>query len=138
MKKYKKIKKNKKKKIIQKQQRKKKSFKKKNIKRKIIKIKTKKHFKKNYKKSNKKEESFLLKTIRFQESIKNKFTFKLNFNFLVIDQFIAKFFQKIENKIIQFKEIKAEEKRRIKLEAIEKAEEEKRIKEKENKNILNI
>jgi len=133
MKKYKKIKKNKKKKIIQKQQRKKKSFKKKNIKRKIIKIKTKKHFKKNYKKSNKKEESFLLKTIRFQESIKNKFTFKLNFNFLVIDQFIAKFFQKIENKIIQFKEIKAEEKRRIKLEAIEKAEEEKRIKEKEQK-----
>ena len=131
MKKYKKIKKNKKKKIIQKQQRKKKSFKKKNIKRKIIKIKTKKHFKKNYKKSNKKEESFLLKTIRFQESIKNKFTFKLNFNFLVIDQFIAKFFQKIENKIIQFKEIKAEEKRRIKLEAIEKAEEEKRVKEKE-------
>jgi len=131
MKKYKKIKKNKKKKIIQKQQRKKKLFKKKNIKRKIIKIKTKKHFKKNYKKSNKKEESFLLKTIRFQESIKNKFTFKLNFNFLVIDQFIAKFFQKIENKIIQFKEIKAEEKRRIKLEAIEKAEEEKRVKEKE-------
>ena len=133
MKKYKKIKKNKKKKIIQKQQRKKKSFKKKNIKRKIIKIKTKKYSKKNYKKSNKKEEGFLLKTIRFQESIKNKFTFKLNFNFLVIDQFIAKFFQKIENKIIQFKEIKAEEKRRIKLEAIEKAEEEKRIKEKEQK-----
>ena len=131
MKKYKKLKKNNKKKIIQKQQRKKKLFKKKNIKRKIIKIKTKKHFKKNYKKSNKKEESFLLKTIRFQESIKNKFTFKLNFNFLVIDQFIAKFFQKIENKIIQFKEIKAEEKRRIKLEAIEKAEEEKRVKEKE-------
>jgi len=43
----------------------------------------------------------------------------------VIDKFIAKFFQKIEEKIQEFKLLRFEEKRRVKLEAIEKREKDK-------------
>ena len=63
-----------------------------------------------------KSESLILKTIRIQETIKSKFTFKFNINFLAIDRVIAKFFQKIDQKIIEYREIRADEKRRIKLE----------------------
>ena len=89
---------------------------------------------KNKKKISKiKNESIILKTVRFQESLKNKFSFNFNFNFLVIDQFISKFFQKIDDKINEFKEIKAEEKRRIKLEKLEKAQQEKLLIQKQKK-----
>ena len=104
------------------------------------KIKSKKINKgKSSRKKNKKQiskiktESIILKTVRFQESLKNKFSFNFNFNFLVIDQFISKFFQKIDDKINEFKEIKAEEKRRIKLEKLEKAQQEKLLFQKQKK-----
>ncbi len=44
---------------------------------------------------------------------------------MAVDRFIAKFFQKIEDKIQEFKSLRSEEKRRLKLEAIENAEKEK-------------
>ena len=99
----------------------------KNIKRKKKSNKIKKKItKQNIKKiTTKKSEGIILKTVRFQESFKSKFSFNFNFNFLAIDQFIAKFFQKIDDKINEYKEIKAEEKRRIKLEKLERAQEEK-------------
>ena len=50
-----------------------------------------------------------------------------------MDRFISKFFQKIEEKIDKFKILRFEEKRRLKLEAIEKAEIEKLKIEKEKK-----
>ena len=89
---------------------------------KIKKIIKKQNIKKN---TTKKSEGIILKTVRFQESFKSKFSFNFNFNFLAIDQFIAKFFRKIDDKINEYKEIKAEEKRRIKLEKLERAQEEK-------------
>jgi len=99
----------------------------KNIKRKKKSNKIKKKIKKQKIKkiTTKKSEGIILKTVRFQESFKSKFSFNFNFNFLAIDQFIAKFFQKIDDKINEYKEIKAEEKRRIKLEKLERAQEEK-------------
>ena len=132
--------KKKKKKIVKKKNIKKKNSKisknKKKTKRKVIKnikktkIKLKKQNNKKIKKFKKtikfkKSRNLISQSVRLQESIKSKFSFNFNFNILVIDNFIAKFFQKIDYKIQQFKEIRAEEKRKIKLEAIEKAEEEK-------------
>jgi len=80
-----------------------------------------------------KSESLILKTIRIQEAIKSKFTFKFNINFLAIDRAIAKFFQKIDQKIIEYREIKADEKRRIKLEKIEIAQQKKILLQKQKK-----
>ena len=73
----------------------------------------------------KKTDNFISKTIRLEESIKSNFSFKLKIDFFVIDRFISKFFQKIEEKIQGFKILRSEEKRRLKLESIEKAEKEK-------------
>jgi len=64
---------------------------------------------------------FISKSVRIEESLKSKFSFKFNINILAVDRFIAKFFQKIEEKIKQFKLLRFEEKRRLKLEAIENA-----------------
>ena len=80
-----------------------------------------------------KSESLILKTIRIQEAIKSRFTFKFSINFLAIDRFIAKFFQKIDQKIIQYREIKADEKRRIKLEKLEIAQQQKILLQKQKK-----
>ena len=80
-----------------------------------------------------KSESLILKTIRIQEAIKSKFTFKFNINFLAIDRVIAKFFQKIDQKIIEYREIKANEKRRIKLEKLEIAQKQKILLQKQKK-----
>ena len=77
------------------------------------------------KQSKKKPENFISKTVRLEESIKSNFSFKFKIDFLAIDRFIAKFFQKIEEKIQGFKILRSEEKRRLKLEAFEKAEKEK-------------
>ena len=50
----------------------------------------------------KKSDSFISKSVRFEENIKSKLKFKIGFDFFAIDRFIAKFFQAIENKIETF------------------------------------
>ena len=106
-----------------------KKIKKKSKKTKNKKIKKRKRRKIKYAKNiistPKKSESLILKTIRVQETLKSKFTFKFNINILAIDKAIAKFFQKIDQKIVEYREIKAEEKRRIKLEKLEIAQKQK-------------
>ena len=92
------------------------------------KIKIKKNLKKkkikNYKKIKKasiskvkKKQNFILKLINFQNSLKPQFKFNLNFNF---EKYIQGFFDKIANTIDQYKIIKKDEARRIKLEKQEK------------------
>ena len=99
---------------------------KKKAKRNKIKIKnnSKKKKVKNYKKIKKvsiskvkKKENFILKLINFQNSLKPQFKFNLNFNF---EKYIQGFFDKIANTIDQYKIIKKDEARRIKLEKQEK------------------
>ena len=72
-----------------------------------------------------KSDNFISKTVRFEEKIKSKFSLKFKIDFFVIDRFISKFFQKIEQKIQVFKIQRSEEKRRLKLESIEKSQKEK-------------
>ena len=68
--------------------------------------------------------SFILDVIRFQEKFKPKFKIKIDiFN---LDRAIQGFFQKIENKIQEFKKLRSEEKQRIKVEEFERQEREKR------------
>ena len=71
------------------------------------------------------EKGIISRTVRLEEDLRNKFSFKFSFNLLAIDKLIQKFFQSIEFRLIRFKEIRAEEKRQIKLEKIEQAEKEK-------------
>ena len=103
------------------------------------KLKKSKKFKKKSKKIifkkpiKKKSENLISKSVRLEENIKSNFSFKFRIDFLAVDRFIAKFFQKIEEKIQKFKLLRFEEKRRLKLEAIEKAELEKLKIEKEKK-----
>jgi len=86
------------------------------------KIKNKKILKKQKKvKSN----NLISKSVRFEENVKSKFKFNFKIDFFAVDRFISNFFQKIEQKIQNFKLIRSEEKRRIKLEAIERSEREK-------------
>ena len=102
--------------------------KKKQIKKKFNKINKRKiKFKTKVRKNQlkKKPENFISKTVRLEESIKSNFSFKFKIDFLIVDRFISKFFQKIEEKIQGFKILRLEEKRRLKLEAIEKVEKEK-------------
>ena len=65
----------------------------------------------------KKNESFILKIINFQNSLKPEFNIKLNLNF---EKYIQGFFDKIANTIAQYQIIKKDEVRRIKLEKQEK------------------
>ncbi len=99
---------------------------KKKVKQNKIKIKknSKKKKIKNYKKIKKasiskvkKKQNFILKLINFQNSLKPQFKFNLNFNF---EKYIQGFFDKIANTIDQYKIIKKDEARRIKLEKQEK------------------
>ena len=85
-----------------------------------IKNKLKKNKVKSYKKVKKsitvkvkKEDSFILKLINFQNSLKPEFKIKLNLNF---EKYIQSFFDKIANTIDQYRVIKKDEARRIKLE----------------------
>jgi len=95
----------------------KKKIKKKNL---IKKIKLSKN--KIYKSKPKK--SFILNVIRFQQKFKPKFKIKIDiFN---LDRVIQSFFQKIDDKIQEFKKIRSEEKQRIKVEEFERQEREKR------------
>ena len=95
---------------------------KKKIKKRIL-SKKKKFFKKiPY--INKSRNNFAIKIVRLQEKLKPNF--KINIDFFKIDRLIQGFFQKIDNKIQEFKIIRSEEKQRIKVEEFEKQEKEKR------------
>ncbi len=84
---------------------------------------SKKSKKKNIKKTKKiikkskiiksKKPDFLLKIINLQNSLKPKFNFKLNFG---LENYIQAFFDKIANTISQYKILKKDEARRLKLE----------------------
>ena len=85
-----------------------------------IKKKLKKNKFKSYKKVKKsitvkikKEDNFILKLINFQNSLKPEFKIKLNLNF---EKYIQGFFDKIANTIDQYRVIKKDEARRIKVE----------------------
>jgi len=106
------MKKNKKKPI------KKKPIKKKPIKKKPIK---KKPIKKKERKISSASKSAILKIIRFQDKLKPKF----NFNFFeTVKKFIKSFFKKISDSIEDYNVIKEEERRRKKLEEIQRIEKE--------------
>jgi hypothetical protein len=100
---------------------------------KIIKTKKKKYknkvknLKKNYKKNKKKitknynvkkirSENLVLKLVKLQLSLKPEFNFKINFN---LEKYIQGFFDKISETISNYKIIKQDEKRRLRLEKIE-------------------
>ena len=130
---------------MKKKKKNKKKVKKKIRKKKIIKKSIKKKYKKKIKKKNlnkkirllknkiyksRPKKSFLLDVIRFQQKFKPKFKIKIDiFN---LDRAIQSFFQKIDNKIQEFKNLRSEEKQRIKVEEFERQEREKR-EEKEKK-----
>ena len=120
-----------KKKSIKKKTSKKKSFKKKYAKKNIYK---KKSIKKNSNKKNsnkkisfkkkivkkniiKKSESLLAKIIKLQHSLKPEFKIKVNFS---LEKYIQAFFDKIANIILDYKILKAEDKRKRKLDEIER------------------
>ena len=92
--------------------RKKRKNKKKKNKRKNINLKKNK----NYIPKTKKH-SLISKIVKFQLSIKSNFDFKINLN---PERYIQSFFDKISETISNYKVIKKEEKRRIKIEQIEK------------------
>ena len=64
-----------------------------------------------------KKENFILKIVNFQNSLKPKINFNINFNF---EKYIQAFFDKIANTITQYKTVKKDETRRLKLERQEK------------------
>ena len=63
------------------------------------------------------DQSLISKIVRFQLSIKSNFDFKVNLN---PERYIQRFFDKISETISNYKVIKKEEKRRIRIEQIEK------------------
>ena len=67
----------------------------------------------------------LLNLIRIQNKIKENFSFRITFDIFKLDKLIQSFFQKVEDKISEYKSIKADEARRIKIENIEKEKERK-------------
>ncbi len=118
MKKKKKIKKRKR--VVKKS----KSYKKvKKIKKKLPKKKNKKKIKKKISRINNnliskktKSDSLILKLVKFQLSFKPQLNFKINLN---LEKYIQSFFDKISETISNYKDLKQDEKRRIKLEKIE-------------------
>jgi len=68
------------------------------------------------------KQSLISKFVRFQLSLKPKFTLKLNLN---PEKYIQRFFDKISETISNYKELKKEEKRRIQIEQIERERKEK-------------
>ena len=82
-----------------------------------IKIKKSKKYNKVFKSKKIKKESFILKIINFQNSLKPNINFKINFDF---EKYIQAFFDKIANTIEQYKIVKNDEARRLKLEKQEK------------------
>jgi hypothetical protein len=104
-------KKKKSKKIIKKKTGKKLKPSKKKVKKNKIKLK------KIFKSKEPKKENFILKIVNFQNSLKPKINFNINFNF---EKYIQAFFDKIANTIAQYKTVKKDETRRLKLERQEK------------------
>ena len=64
-----------------------------------------------------KKENFILKLINFQNSLKPEINLKINFS---IEKYIQAFFDKIANTIYQYRVIKKDQTRRLKLEKLEK------------------
>ena len=95
----------------------KKSKKRKYIKRRIKRVK--KLVRADYQTNTKKpqKESIILKLVKLQLSLKPEFNFKLNFN---LEKHIQGFFDKISESISSYKILKRDEKRRLKIEKIEK------------------
>ena len=121
---------------------KKKNSSKRNIKkRKIVKIKNKikKNFKKKKKKKNinskknlfhqssKKNNKILLKIINLQDKFKPNIKIKFN-PFVSLDKFLLKFFQNISDTIGEYKSLKIEQKRILKIKEMERIENEKKEK----------
>ena len=98
---------------------------KKRKKRKINKPKKVKIFKTSNRSTRIKKDKLIIKLVRFQEKIKPYFKIKFNFDLLYLDRKIQNFFTKIENKISQYKILRAEEKRKIRLEEIDRMQKEK-------------
>ena len=103
-----------------------KKIKSKNTKVKKIKSGQKKNTKKVKKKLAKtripKKQNFILKVINFQNSLKPEINFKINFSF---EKYIQAFFDKIATTISQYKILKKDEERRLKLEKQERERQEK-------------
>ena len=78
--------------------------------------------KKESKISPKKKENLILKIVKLQQSLKPKFKIKIKFN---LEKHIQAFFDKISNLISEYKSLREDEKRKQKLEEIEKKEKEK-------------
>ena len=72
--------------------------------------------KNNLVKKNIKNDSLALKLVKLQLSLKPEFKFKINFSF---EKYIQSFFDKISETISNYKVLKQDEKRRLKLEKIE-------------------
>jgi hypothetical protein len=87
---------------------------KKNLKIKISKVKK---IKKLLKVKKKPDEDLISKVVKFQLSLKPKFNFKLSFN---LEKYIQSFFDKISEIIEKYKTLKEDQKRKLKLEQIEK------------------
>ena len=77
------------------------------------KVKKSKKVTKKYKSRSPKKQDFLLQLVNFQNSLKPEFKFRLNFGF---EKYIQAFFDKIADTISQYKTLKKDEARRLKLE----------------------
>mgnify|MGYP007000319110 len=81
------------------------------------------------------KKNFILKIINFQNSLKFNFDFKINLN---IEKYIQLFFDKISDTIAEYKILKKEENRRLKIEKQERERSEKielQIKKKKEKDL---
>ncbi len=114
--------KKKKKKVIKKKYKKKK---KRSIKKRIFKQKSKK--KKNNLIIKNKKENILFSIVKFQERFKSIIKLNFNINISVVDKKIESFFNKIEKKIQNFKIARAEAIKRLKIEKLEKLQNQKNI-----------
>ena len=87
-------------------------------KKKFKKLKLKRINKKKYNQNaiNAKKDSLALKLVKLQIALKPEFNFKINFN---LEKYIQGFFDKISETISNYKILKKDEKRRLKLEKIE-------------------
>ena len=106
--------------------------KKKNNRKSVVKKPKKKKSKKTKKKQNKiKPKTSIVKNlVKLQLSLKPNISFNFLFN---IEKYIQSFFDKIDSTIEDYKNFKAEEKRRIQLEKIKRIEDEKKEEEREKK-----
>ena len=87
-----------------------------------IKVKSIKKNKKNFSLPKKKEESLVLKLVKLQLSLKPNLSFRINFS---LEKYIKRFFDKIEETISTYKILKADEKKRLRIERIENERKEK-------------